>query len=174
MVTLNDVVRGGITAVFLLILLAMGSLLTHNSVNAAAPAKSSAPGRGYYPGRSYYLTPETVAGDAALTACAAGYHMANIGELDGLSNLRYETTLGLTRDDSGFGPPLSTGWIRTGNGASVAMQFFPNCNVWTSGNVSDYGTAAIAFDGTGGLHSAGLVYSQGTCEGQRGVFCVED
>ena len=40
--------------------------------------------------------------------------MASLGEIHDTSNLRYDTDLGLTLADSGFGPPIVFGWIRTG------------------------------------------------------------
>ena len=66
--------------------------------------------------RQYYLTEDPVS-DAtqALTACHSGYHMASLGEIVDPSNLKYNTTLGDTRDDSSQGPPAFLGGlVRTG------------------------------------------------------------
>ena len=57
--------------------------------------------------RQFYLTSALAIGDEALTACAAGYHMASLWEITDLSNLRYNTSLGQASGDSGQGPPTS-------------------------------------------------------------------
>jgi hypothetical protein len=83
--------------------------------------------------RGYYLTTTLHNGAQATTACAAGFHMASLWEMFDTSNLKYETGLGFTRPDSGFGPPLSLGWVRTGGNASFSTTpGFANCNAWTS------------------------------------------
>ncbi|MFX1355393.1 MAG: hypothetical protein ACFFGP_15680, partial [Promethearchaeota archaeon] len=55
--------------------------------------------------RQYYLTdtPTGFTGADADTACAAGYHMASLYEILDTSNLKYNTDLGQTREDSGEG-----------------------------------------------------------------------
>jgi hypothetical protein len=80
--------------------------------------------------RSFYITQTTHTGSQALTACAEGYHMASLWEIFDTSNLKYDTVLGLTQDDSGFGPPSQIGgWIRTGRFAStVGPAGAPNCD----------------------------------------------
>ncbi len=76
--------------------------------------------------RRYYLTQTTHPGDQALSACAAGYHMASLWEIHDPSHLLYDTDLGVTIDDSGSGPPVAVkGWIRGGVDAE-------NCNDWQS------------------------------------------
>ena len=57
------------------------------------------------PRKAYYLTQTTHNGGQARSACAAGYHMASLWEILDTSNLRYNTELGFTQEDSGFGPP---------------------------------------------------------------------
>lgn len=64
--------------------------------------------------RKFYLTRTGYTGARALSACTAGYHMASLWEIHDPSNLRYDTELGFVQDDSGFGPPIEFGWIRTG------------------------------------------------------------
>jgi hypothetical protein len=94
--------------------------------------------------RKFYETKDSVDGAHALTACAAGYHMASLWEIFDPSNLRYNTNLGMTSDDSGFGPP-NTGWIRTGqrsNGGTPLSPGFNNCNAWTAADSLNNGTAA--------------------------------
>jgi hypothetical protein len=55
--------------------------------------------------RRYYMTKGSFDGLGASTACASGFHMANLFEMSDPSNLAYDTTLGFTTDDSGDGPP---------------------------------------------------------------------
>jgi hypothetical protein len=93
--------------------------------------------------RKFYLTKTFHNGAEALSACAAGYHMASLWEIHEPSNLRYDTELGLTREDSGFGPPGgSAGWIPTGFDASSGAVFpgTGNCKTWTSASTPDFGT----------------------------------
>ena len=90
--------------------------------------------------RQFYLTKTNHTGAEALTACDVGYHMASMWEIFDPTTLRYNTELGVTRDDSGFGPPSEViGWIRTGNESSVNVTR-PNCNSWTQSNVLALGT----------------------------------
>lgn len=92
--------------------------------------------------RKFYVTQTTHNGSQALTACANGYHMASLWEILDPSNLRYNTQLGLTQDDSGFGPPSSTvGWVHTGRDASIFdAPGSANCNAWESDSGDDRGT----------------------------------
>jgi hypothetical protein len=78
--------------------------------------------------RKYYMTRDRYDGAHALTACAAGYHMASLWEIHETSNLRYDTELGLTRGDSGCGPPNSfSGW--SGTFAGLQSNWSPpRCN----------------------------------------------
>jgi hypothetical protein len=94
-------------------------------------------------GRRFYLTKDTFTGAQALTACGKGYHMASLYEIFEVSNLRYNTILGLTVDDSGSGPPTSDfGWIRTGQSSSASsMPGVGNCFVWSSDLSTAEGTA---------------------------------
>jgi hypothetical protein len=50
--------------------------------------------------RKFYVTKTTHSGAQALSACAEGYHMASLREIFDTSNLRYDTELGGTTDDS--------------------------------------------------------------------------
>ena len=82
----------------------------------------------------YYLTNDEFDGAHALNACTEGFHMASLWEIFDTTELKYDTALGLTRPDSGQGPPSGVeGWIRTGVGSEVFV--FPdqptNCGVWT-------------------------------------------
>ncbi len=93
--------------------------------------------------RKYYLTSSQKTGGQALTACAAGYHMASLWEIYSPSSLLYDTSLGAAYSDSGSGPPQDYGWIRTG----AAFPGFndhdagqASCNVWTSSSTGVTGT----------------------------------
>ena len=93
--------------------------------------------------RQFYLTPFAEPGADAPTACAAGYHFASLWELTDPSNLKYNTSLGLTLADSGQGPPQWTGWVRTGYVANTSgAAGRANCDGWTSSDALDYGTFA--------------------------------
>jgi len=91
--------------------------------------------------RKFYLTKTGHNGSQALSACAAGYHMASVWEIFDPSNLRYDTELGFTLADSGFGPPTAFGWVRTGHlGNSSDFAGFSNCNAYTTADSSYKGT----------------------------------
>ena len=163
---------GAVGAAFFM---ALGSLLTHNGLSAAS-AKSSAPARGYY------LTSSTWDGAHATAACVTGYHMASIWEIHEPSNLRYDGTLGYTLADSGSGPAVQGGWIRTGAGASDGTSggydFVGgfNCNAWTGNSSSQHGSWA----GLGVAWSnppASIIPWRGnetTCDQLLPVWCVQD
>ena len=85
--------------------------------------------------RRFYVTQDEFRGDQALTACAAGFHMASLWEIFEVTHLKYDTTLGRTRSDSGEGPPTSVrGWIRTGGiGVPISgIDLQGNCSTWTT------------------------------------------
>jgi hypothetical protein len=135
--------------------------------------------------RSFYLTTAQHNGSQVLTACAEGYHMASLWEILDPSNLRYDTTLGFVRSDSGSGPPAGvSGWIRTGNvagGNSIAG--LANCGTsigaWTSANASDQGTTVFLAHGwqptlNGNLISPWIADTE-FCNGFAArVWCVQD
>lgn len=82
------------------------------ATNEAPPSRSGP--------RKFYLTQDGFAGDQALSACAEGYHMASLWEIFNTSDLRYDTTLGFTQEDSGSAPPSNrNGWVRMGSSSSV-------------------------------------------------------
>lgn len=96
--------------------------------------------------RKFYLTETKHNGGQAKSACAEGYHMASIWEIHDPTNLRYNTELGLTNTDSGFGPPsgdftdfeelLPAGWVRTGNTSSSGTVTGVNCFAWTDSSAT--------------------------------------
>jgi hypothetical protein len=135
---------------FLLILLVAVILLASvgTSVADTRPIPFAAPLQMPVVPASFYLTTGEYWGDEPLTACASGYHMASMWEIADPSNLRYDTTLGVTSADSGSGPPtgppeLYVGWVRTGYHSPdvTALPGLANCNAWTSRNGVHDGTA---------------------------------
>lgn len=135
---------------FFLVLLVALALATVAPTSHAhpRPAPAVAPlGWATIPGR-YYLTVERYQGDGPLTACAPGYHMASLWEILDPSNLRYDTTLGVTTADSGDGPPTGVpseygGWVRTGYSSDTGpVRGQANCNAWMSNDPTHNGTLA--------------------------------
>lgn len=126
---------------------------------------------------NFYLTKTKHNGAQALTACAAGYHMASIWEIHDPSNLRYNTAYGLKSDDSGFGPPDVRGWVRMG---SVASGCGPsgNCFAWTSANASDCGKlVSLRFPNIADLAPPNMApwrLGSSPCQLNHGVWCVQD
>lgn len=125
---------------------------------------------------SYYLALAASDATHALDACADGYHMASLWEMLDPSNLSYNDALGLTRADSGQGPPsVYQGWVRTGypnNTGTTPGQ--ANCSSWTS--TSGQGTTiALPADWVSGAKDM-LVWTAGTasCGSAAYVWCVED
>jgi outer membrane murein-binding lipoprotein Lpp len=83
--------------------------------------------------KKFYLSPSQVGGAEVLDKCATGYHFASLWEILDPSHLEYDSTRGLTRDDTGSGPPSGVnGWIRTGSQASsvTAIPATDNCGAW--------------------------------------------
>jgi hypothetical protein len=128
--------------------------------------------------RGFYLTTTVVAGNAAITACAAGYHMASMWEIFNVGTLEYNRTVGYTATDSGSGPPASiAGWIRTGVPSFTnAVPGNANCSSWTSNNPAHNGTRinlqpqwAVASEFTSPWDST--IQACGTTSR---VWCVED
>jgi hypothetical protein len=106
--------------------------------------------------------------------------MASLWEIFDTTDLEYDTSLGLTQADSGFGPPSgSNGWIRTGFEADTSFSVGRgNCAAWTSTSGTDWGTIArlTAFWSAGPNHvhvSPWLAEARG-CDVTAPVWCVED
>ena len=164
----------GLLALALLVAALVGYLTWGQREAAAsgpqAPLASSSGMRGYYLTTDYYK------GAGTLTACASGYHFASLGEILDPSNLKYNTDLGYTWEDSGQGPPSNRwAWVRTGyhfSTSDVAGQ--GNCNTWTSSS-SDRGTYAyLPYDWeTGQDIHVWEVWHFG-CDSDLQVWCVED
>ena len=134
----------------------VGLLVLVGVVAAVMPLVGRGQGQAKQPfaQRTFYLTQTTHNGSQALTACAQGYHMASLWEIFDTSNLRYNTELGFTDSDSGFGPPSgftiggdpvnAAGWIRSGgpsfDGGVIGQA---NCSVWTGNSDGDLGTVVF-------------------------------
>ena len=143
--------------------------------------------------RRFYLTKGSFQGNRALTACAPGYHMASRFEILDVSVLAYDTSKGLTTDDSGSGPPSTAasyespgpfGWIRTGGASqftnpsgapgSTAGSASLNCATWSSNSPQAYGTVAYLTDRfTAGNDSAWSGRPE-RCDVTSRVWCVQN
>src|SRR6266540_1994523 len=147
-----------LTAMALAFVLLGSPALTSNTAEATEPVKN------HDTRRAFYLTKGTFPGGQALNACASGFHMASIWEINA-------PALGAGSD------PTAVGWIRTGTSDS-------NCQRWTSSSPADLGSVglpilddkgprwALGSDATGGGFAC-----DGTSGGARlnpGVWCVQD
>jgi hypothetical protein len=134
----------------------------------------------YAPLRQYYLTSSyAYNGSQATSACAAGYHMASLWEILDPSNLRYNTSLGDSRADSGMGPPtVSFGWVRTGhNNDTGTTPGQANCNSWSSSSGAHSGTTVrLATDWSDATQQDMFVWDVGVraCSDTAPVWCVAD
>jgi hypothetical protein len=172
--TMETVKKALGTAIGLVFVFAVASLFTRNDSQAAKRAPSAAPARGYYLTSTIFVD-----GAHALTACAAGYHMASLWEIHEPSNLRYDqdpagdgTNLGHVELDSGQGPPATRqGWIRGG----IPSPYW-NCAAWTTNSSLVQGAVA---DLAGSWDSPGVTaspweYTRMTCDQTVPVWCVQD
>jgi len=127
--------------------------------------------------RQFYQTQSTFKGNEALTACGSGYHFASIWEIADPSNLKYNTSLGFMRSDSGQGPPSGDGWVRTGYAQNAANSVgIANCSTWTSASVSDYGSKAtlVSYWTTGAQDVGVWNTTAASCAVGFQVWCIED
>jgi len=142
--------------------------------------------------RSFYLTQATFQGNRALDACARGYHMASRFEILDVSMLYYDSSIGLTADDSGSGPPSAaaaygssgpTGWVRTGGTSRFTDatggrgSASTNCAAWSSNSPEAYGTVAYLADRfTSEDNSSVPLWNGGSqrCDIPQHVWCIED
>jgi hypothetical protein len=144
-------------------------LLAVVALTVGAPARAEAKTK-------YYLTTGTFQGNAVLTACASGYHMASLWEIRDTSNLQYDTSRGLTQADSGSGPPSEAwGWIRTGSSSNSTGDIgTSNCIVWTTNAGDRYGTILSLtgyWVGAGSVISPWVATSY-SCDTAIHVWCV--
>jgi hypothetical protein len=144
-----------------------------------APLAQSSGMRGYYLTTTSYNGAEADGTDGnGAGVCAEGYHFASLWEILDPSNLKYNTDLGRTWDDSGQGPPSQfIGWVRTGHNSNNTSSIpgMGNCNAWNSSDSGDYGTAAyLAYDWEAGQDIHVWEVSAPQCTTTRYVWCVED
>ena len=141
----------GLLALALLVVALLGYLAWGQREAVAsglqAPLASSAGLRGYYLTTATYNGADADGTDGnGAGVCAEGYHFASLWEILAPSNLKYNTDLGMVRDDSGQGPPtlpFAGGWVRTGFGRSGSTTpGVGNCDGWDSSSDSDWGTLA--------------------------------
>jgi hypothetical protein len=134
--------------------------------------------------RKFYLTKTLHTGDQALSACDMGYHMASLWEIHEPSNLRYDTGRGLTKPDSGSGPPQggaqAAGWIRTGNFlGTFGIHGDGNCNAWTI-PIEGASGSIVSLPGDWTLTGPSLsavgpwIAGAGRCSDGFSVWCVQD
>jgi hypothetical protein len=82
--------------------------------------------------RTYYLTKGRFTGDQVLEACARGYHLASMYELENSGALAYNPKLGVRFEPYQWGPPFADeleeehGWFDNGERAGRGE----NCNGW--------------------------------------------
>jgi len=147
------------------------NLYTKAEVDALVAAVTDACSR-----RQYYLTNTLYDADEVYTACASGFHFANLYEIQDVSNLRYaryhpDAKVG---NDSGLGPPTAYGgWIRTGY--QISSENAPghgNCDLWTSTNGTDRGSVVVLNDYW--WNGIGWVVIPKSCGTADYVWCLED
>jgi hypothetical protein len=143
-----------------------------------APLASSAGLRGYYLTQSTYNGADADGTDGnGAGVCASGYHFASLWEILDPSNLKYNTTLGSTLQDSGQGPPSqSGGWVRTGYVSDYSgVPGWTNCSAWTNGSTAQEGTwVMLSRDWTTGQDIHVWEVNDDTCASDKKVWCVED
>jgi len=134
--------------------------------------------RGYYLTQSMYNGANADGADGnGAGVCADGYHFASLWEIMDPSNLKYDTELGITRDDSGQGPPTYLGgWVRTGYASSSgSIPGWGNCNVWTSNDSGHRGAYAyLPRDWTAGGNIHVWEANAAQCNLSGYVWCVAD
>jgi hypothetical protein len=122
--------------------------------------------------KHFYLTKSSVDGLGVLTACTTGFHTASLWEILDPSNLRYDTVLGFTTDDSGSGPPAAvSGWIRTGSAAADSGSAGVNCNAYTN-NTGEGTIVELDWGETSG--SFPWASADEGCNLTRHVWCVQN
>jgi hypothetical protein len=123
--------------------------------------------------KQYYLTKSSVIGTEFLSMCASGFHMAQILEIETTTLLRYNSLLGQTSPDSGFGPPFGyAGWVRSG-----APGPGWTCDAWQSNSPSATGTRAIlAYPGNeaGRAMFGHWAIDHPSCNTRLPVWCTQD
>ena len=167
--------RQSIFALFALFALFIASMALLPLVGHSQSEKKSPPDLR----RRFYLTQGTYNGAQALTGCSSGYHMASLWEIYDPSNLRYDTQLGHAAADSGFGPPVDEGWVRTGGQSldALAIAGNANCGAWTNDQAFRYGSVVSLTQGWANdtpFAVAPWFSVVRECNTARRVWCVQD
>ena len=134
------------TATILLLFLVLSLLLSGSAHWVHRPSvQNGAAYLQHSSGRHFYLTNSSYLPDQALSACAAGYHMASFWEILDVTNLSYDYDHpdAYTKADSGYGPPSYWyGWVRTGqDSAGTNTAGMGNCLNWTDRTGTNYAVA---------------------------------
>jgi hypothetical protein len=131
--------------------------------------------------RMFYLTQHEPNGAEVLTACDDGFHTASMWEILDASNLKYDTTRGRMKPDSGFGPPIEEyGFIRTGGNYHAGSFEGANCQGWTRSDFEGRGTVVSLewswTDSTGSIRTGPWRPALMPCHNpsEAGVWCVQD
>jgi hypothetical protein len=176
----------GLLALALLVVTLLGYLAWNQREVAAsgpqAPLASSAGLRGYYLTQGRYNGADANGTDGnGAGVCAEGYHFASLWEILDSSNLKYDTDLGMVRDDSGQGPPTFPyfgGWVRTGYSSNASTTpGWGNCNAWNSSSGEHSGTTAyLPNDWTAGQDIHVWAVDTATCDiaALIRLWCVAD
>jgi hypothetical protein len=109
--------------------------------------------------------------------CADGYHFASLWEILDPASLKYNTSLGYTRADSGQGPPTYlAGWVRTGYDDSTSSTTgIGNCTGWDSFSSSYNGTVVyLPHNWTAATNIHAWIADSYTCNLYSRVWCVAD
>lgn len=128
--------------------------------------------------RQFYLSLSSANGANAGSACALGYHMASLWEIFDLASLRYNTSLGTTRADSGSGPPSGlVGWVRTGfdNSNVDGRAGVDNCLHYTTTAGHGTGVQLTVLNWSGASQRISpWEASRVSCSNVAKVWCVEN
>ena len=104
--------------------------------------------------------------------------MAALWEILDPTLLKYDAKRGMTRTDSGSGPPAGQhGWIRTGiDSSDSSTPGIGNCNGWISLVGFEYGTAvALGPDWSGAsIPASPWTALTSACDGPLPVWCKQN
>lgn len=147
---------------------------------ARPPGAAQEAGAALATGRRFFLTSTGVTGADADAACPAGFHMANLFELQDVSALVYDPYVPGARaaSDMGSGPVAGRhGWVRTGGDTSDAnIVGQANCNAWTTAAPGSYGTSVQLNTvwTAGGVSISPWQARTWSCGGLVAVWCIQD
>jgi type II secretory pathway pseudopilin PulG len=159
-----------VVQVVILILAVLVVSFLVNRDGAVASAETQATGM-----RQFYLSKSWYSAIDAPDSCAAGYHFASLWEIADPSNLKYNTSYGYAKDDSGKGPPSNYyARVRTGYGSDNSnTPGQANCNAWTT--TTGFGTK-VALDQTweSNPHIGVWKVTASECSATATIWCIED